>query len=764
MAESTGSDCTGSPTLDRGSDHLTLALRVGLHNHPQFAGAIHQRVIAEVLYEAQLGYLTIGDIKRAVQQRFDGLTLSSGSTKSALEALRREMFVDELRHGSRDAEATYALSASGQAAYSTARTDGNALLKRVRAEFGRQLDITDERILDARWAGVLTALDRALRESAYDIAISLIDGAHLPYVGTKDNEAGADLSIFLQRATGDALVFLRRAVQGSLGYYLFRAAPDADAQVRRHLENRTFYLDTTVLYSLATDEPEFRELRDDLLRLAGSLRCRLKVVRATIREFQSSVRFHKRLVRERGPMSRPIAIAVLTGNVADSLDDFSRGFYRALAGDQSMTLDLFAQRCELIEEDLQRWGITVVDDPADEADLGVEELQSSLQRYLEAHPRARSPDGPRDEAVHHDALLVALVRRERAHRGIAVATRPSQVGTWFLTRDRRVRRWDAENVRNSGATRIPHCIALDEWIESMMLFDTNLNVNESACSAIVRLIAQNAPPLTSDEMPHARDLLEIGREAESLKLHSVEAARLAADKQLLRTLSLEDTPSRRVDAIQAAALANKEVQIDALEDQIVDLGDQLEEVGAQHRTSEQELSALRAQSASREAKVMEVRKQRRAQRLRDAKEKNALKQRIDSIETADRIRRVRSFFFWTRVFPGIAVFASLGWWAIASNAPGAVYVDWRLRVPLAAAVFWICAVIIERTGREVPELSGWWSYDIFRGAKAVLATILFGVLCGVISNVVTRGAEAQQERAHAVVPSAEIHRQVPDGR
>src|SRR6185437_7511416 len=98
----------------------------------------------------------------------------------------------------------------------------------------------------------------------YDIAISLIDGAHLPYVGTKDNEAGADLSIFLQRATGDALVFLRRAVQGSLGYYLFRAAPDADAQVRRHLENRTFYLDTTVLYSLATDEPEFRELRDDL--------------------------------------------------------------------------------------------------------------------------------------------------------------------------------------------------------------------------------------------------------------------------------------------------------------------------------------------------------------------------------------------------------------------------------------------------------------------------------------------------------------------
>src|SRR6185437_8267474 len=121
MTESTGSDSTGSPTLDRGSDHLTLALRVGLHNHPQFAGAIHQRVIAEVLYEAQLGYLTIGDIKHAVQQRFDGLTLSNGSTKSALEALRREMFVDELRHGSRDGEATYALSASGQAAYSTAR-------------------------------------------------------------------------------------------------------------------------------------------------------------------------------------------------------------------------------------------------------------------------------------------------------------------------------------------------------------------------------------------------------------------------------------------------------------------------------------------------------------------------------------------------------------------------------------------------------------------------------------------------------------------
>jgi hypothetical protein len=153
---------------------------------------------------------------------------------------------------------------------------------------------------------------------------------------------------------------------------------------------------------------------------------------------------------------------------------------------------------------------------------------------------------------------------------------PSQVADWFLTRDSRLCGWDRVYIRENGLGRIPRCLALDEWIESIAMFAPSLQQNDAVGAVLVRMLAQESPPLVGDEEPHTADLIQIGQQAEAMRLHAHDAARVAADRALLRKLSLLESPKLKVDAIQAALVALKETQIEALTGEVDDLGETVE--------------------------------------------------------------------------------------------------------------------------------------------------------------------------------------------
>jgi hypothetical protein len=401
-------------------------------------------------------------------------------------------------------------------------------------------------------------------------------------------------------------------LHGALAYYLFRTSPEADTALRKHLQGRTFYVDTTVLYALVARDGELAALRDDLLRLVKEFRCHLRVTTATLREFQESVAHYKSLLNDRGITDAAIARAVLTQDAIDELDDFRRGFYRAFLRDPSITPDIYALPYETIEEQLQRWGIGRAVELPTAPRKGpdgrwiqiehVEEHAESLRRYLKKHPRvgSRPNSGVREELLRHDAMHVAWVEQERKEKtGLAVPTKPSQVGTWFLTRDRHLCGWDRQFVAKHREGMVPRCLGLEEWVETMAVFAGSIEGREAASAFALRLLALHSPPITTEEEPDADDLQEIGRAAQQLKLHPEEAARVAADHQLLKQLRGAQSEEEQFEAIRASVIRSKDEEIAALQAELAATTDE-----ADRARAKEQLAVLERERATAQGVVL----------------------------------------------------------------------------------------------------------------------------------------------------------------
>jgi hypothetical protein len=155
-------------------DHLSLALRIGLASHPRFAGAVHQRLILDCLYELPTQWLSLEEVIECVSSRYDGVRLTQGQSRNALGELRKLGWVD-MEGGGRVGVPQYGLTAKGQKEWSEARGDGYALETRVKEAFLREIGQEPSSAGDARWSALLEALDRRFRHEAYDIACALLD-------------------------------------------------------------------------------------------------------------------------------------------------------------------------------------------------------------------------------------------------------------------------------------------------------------------------------------------------------------------------------------------------------------------------------------------------------------------------------------------------------------------------------------------------------------------------------------------------------------
>ncbi len=601
-------------------DYLSHALRLGLANHPRFPGAIHQRLLLDCLYEIPTQRLNARDLIAQVSAKFDGITLTAGQVRAALEGLESTGWI-EVESEARTGTKRYGLSVKGVHDWEAARADGFSLEARVREAFLDEIGLDrDPETRRRAWRELVDQLEALFRREAYDVARTFLDDGRFP--GFEDGRPanGADpadpaalrLSMFLRTATGDRQVFLRRLLNGALAYHLFRASPEADQAVRRHLSGRTFYLDTTVLYSLLARDGELAELRDDLVRVTQELGCRLRVTRETLHEFQESVAHYKALLLSRGVTNVEMAHALLSPQAIDDLDDFRRGYYQALLRDPKLTIDLYALRYETIEEQLPQWGIPAAIEiptaPRQGRDgeweqLGnVEEYATSLTDYLQQHPRrGQAEDGPQEHAIRHDATMLAWVQRERQRRGITVPTRPSQVDIWFLTRDRRLTHWDRDYVAAHGLGRVGRCLTLDDWIESIAVFVPSIRDSEAATALALRELSLTCPPIPRDEELSAEDLQEVGRAAEVFMLHPQEAARIVADRQFVADMRAASGRAARFEAIKAGVIRLKDEEIGRLK-----VSRETFKTAAEKAEARAKLEQLERERAQAQEKKMEV--------------------------------------------------------------------------------------------------------------------------------------------------------------
>lgn len=565
-------------------DALSHALRLGLATHPRFPSATHQRLLLDCLYEIPTQRLDVKDLVAAVERRFDGVRLTWGQVRNALEQLVRDGVI-EVEHADRTGTKRYWLTESGVRDWEQARSAGFALEDRVRNQFFDEFGLASDNATRAEaWRSLLDALEQLFRKEAFQVAQAFLDNGDLAEIepGIKqrtgawpDTPTFTMLGTFMRTATGDRMVFLRKLMNGSLAYHLFRASPTADAAVRNQIKGRTYYLDTTVLYSLAAREGDLSVLRDDLVRITKELGCRLKVTNQTLREFQESVRHYKSILEQRGITDVAMARALLSPQAIDDLDDFRRGFYQELLHDSKLTIDIYALRYETIEEQLPKWGIGAIEDVQarpvrDERGEWIElpqvdEYTASITDYLKKYPRrGRESDEPDPVAVRHDATMVAWVQYQRGFRGIAVPTRPSQVQTWFLTRDRRLTNWDRDYVVAHGLGNVPRCLTLDDWLEAVAVLVPSLADDDGVNALALRELALTCPPIPQDDELSADDLQQVGRAAEVFELHPYEAARIVADKQFSAELKRASSVEARFQAIKAGVIRLKDFEIESL--------------------------------------------------------------------------------------------------------------------------------------------------------------------------------------------------------
>ena len=243
--------------------------------------------------------------------------------------------------------------------------------------------------------------------------------------------------------------------------------------------------------------------------------------------------------------------------------------------DPSLTVDLYALPYETIEERLVDWGIprAVAVDIGPTRDAGgnwnrlegVEEYETSLVGYLRERPRrGRSPDEVDTAAIRHDAVMIAWVQRLRYQRGISVPTLPSQVDTWFLTRDRKLTNWDLEYVNAHGLGSVARCLTLDDWLEGLSVLFPPFRENEAVGAMALRELAMTCPPLQREHGLSASDLEDVGRAAEVFRLHPNEAARVAADQRVVKGMRRATTTKSRLQAIKDGVVRLKDEEIDSL--------------------------------------------------------------------------------------------------------------------------------------------------------------------------------------------------------
>lgn len=559
---------------------LGLAFRIGLARQQDFAREFHERLVLHALNVIPTQWLSPDEVCNWVEQEYQGLRIS---TVVAREALVRLQGSGLCRSDVTDVAGSrrFTLTPNGQNQCADAHREGDRLLAAVKTEFLTSVSIQDPVEAERRWDAMSLELDAFLAREALNVARVFLGRdamsslVHPPdKAGTPSATAKNDAGLFLQGRSPDRREYLARALHGAIAINLFRASSTANEEVLEHLRGRTFYLDTTVLYTLVADGGPLGEIRTDFVRAMTQLDCRLRVSSETLREFLDSVKHYKDLTLRHGIHDPAVVRVLISERDLEELDDFRRGYYYSLTAGEIVDLDTYASRYELIEQRFTEWKIprpeSLPTKPVRTQDgtiwtlPDVEEYDDALKEYLRAHPRKKRTDNDQlwERLVMHDATHVAFVQHIRNNSESRMPAVPSQVRTWFLTRDRKLCDWDREFIDSAGIGSVPRCMGLEEWIEAVDVFLPSMTGATSLVGTALRMLSTRSPKLRAESELDIDDLEQIGRVARQLELTPAETSRVAADQVLRQALSGVSERIERIGAIREGAMREKNRQLE----------------------------------------------------------------------------------------------------------------------------------------------------------------------------------------------------------
>jgi len=274
--------------------------------------------------------------------------------------------------------------------------------------------------------------------------------------------------------------FILSVLTAAFQYHLICLDPAAARLARSVVGSKVFYLDTNFLFRLlALHGPREAHGPALIADLASELSTELRVGRATLHEFKSTVRYRRQELR--GTFLQREDFRRIAVDHAGTDLDFMTEFYRQLQSGLVGGVTDFAGKYLQIERALADWGIVVDEQCTWDNDI-LEGLADRSGQLMTWSSGAKSPS-----SCDHDVLMEHYVREHRnAHAGGL-----NDVDVWFLTYDRRLTRFAFGNPIDE---EVPAPLLAEDWLQIVRSFSPRTEEYDRAFLALL-----SSPLLLDDQ-------------------------------------------------------------------------------------------------------------------------------------------------------------------------------------------------------------------------------------------------------------------------
>jgi hypothetical protein len=242
--------------------------------------------------------------------------------------------------------------------------------------------------------------------------------------------------------------FILELADGVFSFYCFYIDPAVKEKLSDNLKKIEFFLDTNFLWGiLGLHENQYVESSVQILKVSNdkSLPFKFRYHNITETELINSVSSAGDELKSK-EWSQKISSAIKNNPCISGIE---REFHQRNS-EKKTDVNTFLKRFENISNSLERIGI-IYDNRQYEWDELANEIYNDYKVYLERHSKEK-----REDAIHHDAKILALVQKLRSTN-----SSPLLAGTLFLTCDKTLYNFDVAYSRSRKrppATIVPNVL------------------------------------------------------------------------------------------------------------------------------------------------------------------------------------------------------------------------------------------------------------------------------------------------------------------
>lgn len=239
-----------------------------------------------------------------------------------------------------------------------------------------------------------------------------------------------EFPVFLGSTDADTIRYLSTLIAKAISYLSIVCDPQVLKTLDQSIRGKIVYWDTNIIYRLFGLQGKQRfEVMESVVTLCKDFGLSLRVTSSTVDELRRRIHFDSRVLRDY-PVPKNLA-SVGIKYISD--ENFVSTYWYEAKG-KGISVKDFIDYYNHVPEILEEKGIMIDTDETNVSQKTrerINDLQSSLRKYVEANSSPRQDYYKSTSAIEHDAILIGLVESKN-DAGTSFLNSPA----WILTADK----------------------------------------------------------------------------------------------------------------------------------------------------------------------------------------------------------------------------------------------------------------------------------------------------------------------------------------